>query len=80
MPLINKNNINEYKSSINEPVVHASEPDDSSLNWVSYASLGQQDYLYSADDNNKPHKKYDYRSSIWYNERKGGKKRKSRRF
>ena len=80
MPLIDKNNINKYKSADIEPVVHDSEPDDSSLTWLSYASLGPQDYLYSASEGNKPHKKYDYSSSIWYNERKGGKKRKSRRF
>ena len=79
MPLIDKNNVNVYKASIPESVVHDSEPDGSSLTWLSYASLGQQDYLYSADDNNKPHKKYEYSTPVWYNERKGGKKRKNRR-
>lgn len=78
MPLIDKNNVNEYK--VSEPVVHASEPEDSSLTWLSYASLGPQDYLYSASEGNKPHKKYEYSTPSWYNERKGGKKRKNRRF
>lgn len=80
MPLIDKNNVNEYKASIHEPEVHDSSIDDPNLTWWSYASLGQQDYLYGPDSENKPHKKYEYSTPVWYNERKGGKKRKNRRF
>lgn len=80
MPLINNNNINKYKASIPEPAVHDNEIDDPNLTWWSYASLGPQDYLSEPNSENKPYKKYKYSTPVWYNERKGGKKRKNRRF
>ena len=80
MPLINKNNINEYSAFIPEPVVLDWESNDPDLTWWAYTSAGPEYYLDKPSNDNKPHKKYEYSTPIWYNEQKGGKKRKNRRF
>lgn len=80
MALINKNTISRahvnVESETKEPDI---ELDNSDLTWWSYSTLGPQDY-FDEPSNIKPYKKYEYSTPVWYNERKGGKKRKNRRF